>query len=134
MNTLPSAHGVGICDVLCAGGSVASEYSPAVMVRAREHLYGRLRGHMARARANAQSLGQPVGDAAEFAPRVVAFSGKRHWALLFEPALKRVDSFGLQPPGLRPPGWPLPPSRYCLGPHRPDCVCVFAARVLAAAA
>lgn len=107
MNTLPSVHGIGICDVLTAPGSVASEYSPAVMVKARGDLYARLRGHMARARANAAAAG--CGDV-DCAPCVVAISGKRHWSMLFEPPLKRVDHFGLQPAGQRPPGWPLPPS------------------------
>lgn len=41
------------------------------------------------------------------APRVVAFTGKGQWKALFEPPLKTCEH-GLQPPGVRPPGWPLP--------------------------
>lgn len=43
------------------------------------------------------------------APRIVAFTGKGQWKALFEPPLKTCEH-GLQPAGVRPPGWPLPPS------------------------
>lgn len=40
-------------------------------------------------------------------PCVVAFTGKRHYATLFSPPLKKVESYGLQ--SLRPPDWPFGP-------------------------
>lgn len=48
-------------------------------------------------------------DASVCAPRLVAFTGKGQWKALFEPPLKTCEH-GLQPAGIRPPGWPLPAS------------------------
>lgn len=42
---------------------------------------------------------------------LLAFTGKRQWAQLFEPPLKRVTS-GLQPDSLRPPNWPTSLGEY----------------------
>jgi G:T/U-mismatch repair DNA glycosylase len=48
-------------------------------------------------------------DPSVCAPRVVAFTGKNQWKMLFDPPLK-VCEHGLQPSTLRPPAWPLPAS------------------------
>jgi hypothetical protein len=47
-------------------------------------------------------------EASDDYPDIVAFTGKRHFASLFDPPLKKVDSFGPQPAHLRPPAWPFP--------------------------
>lgn len=55
--------------------------------------------------------GQESGTAgsSECCPVIVAFTGKRQWTELFEPALPRVES-GPQSASSRPPGWPFPPE------------------------
>ena len=105
-DSAPAHLGLGITDVGCEPGSDAGEYKRATMLAWRAELYDRLRGHLLRCAAWAA-----VGPhcAADFAPRVVAFAGKRQWGALFQPPLPRVPS-GLQAPESRPPGWPLPAS------------------------
>jgi hypothetical protein len=58
--------------------------------------------------ASPAPAGSPPPPAA-CAPRVVAFTGKAQWKCLFDPPLATAE-VGLQPAGLRPPGWPLPPA------------------------
>ena len=48
--------------------------------------------------------------ASRHGPDVVAFSGKRQYAQLFDAVPSRVDA-GRQPPESLPPGWPLCPER-----------------------
>ena len=101
----PALLGLGITDVGCAPGSDAAAFKRPVMRAWRDELYGRLRAHCARAAAWAGSdvAGADEAALAAFAPRVIAFSGKRQWAELFEPPLA-CFAHGLRPE--RPPGWP----------------------------
>ncbi len=103
----PILLGLGITDVGCAPGSDASAFKRGAMRAWRAELYARLRAHLARVAAW-RGAGAD-SDVATCAPSVVAFTGKRQWGALFEPPLARVAA-GLQPPGTRPPGWPLPES------------------------
>ena len=64
------------------------------MLRWREDLYARLRAHTTRCN------GTP--------PQLVAFSGVRQWSQLFDPPLKKLGGFGLQPAGSLPSRWPYP--------------------------
>lgn len=97
-DTAPELLGLGITDVGCVPGSDAATFKRAEMLAWRADLYERLRAHLARCAA---------WGAAEHAcaPRVVAFTGKRQWASLFQPPLSGF-AHGVQ--ACRPPGWPLP--------------------------
>jgi TDG/mug DNA glycosylase family protein len=109
----PAALGLGITDVGCVPGSDASAFGRAAMRVWRAELYARLRAHLQRAAAWAGDDCSSHDDArlaACYAPRVVAFTGKRQWKELFEPPLANVAA-GRQPDALRPPSWPLPPGR-----------------------
>eukprot|EP00658_Telonema_sp_P-2_P042764 TRINITY_DN30753_c0_g2_i2.p1 TRINITY_DN30753_c0_g2~~TRINITY_DN30753_c0_g2_i2.p1 ORF type:complete len:308 (-),score=47.32 TRINITY_DN30753_c0_g2_i2:23-946(-) len=91
-NCMGSELGIGITDVICSPGSDASEFSHPQMLRARDDLYARLRGHVQRA-------GAP--------PRVIVFIGKRQFGQLFHRARSSVTA-GAQ--SVLPPFWPLPLS------------------------
>lgn len=95
----PSLLGMGITDLGCEPGSDASEYKRAIMLAWRENLYARLGQHLAR--CSAWTGISP----AMCAPALVAFTGKRQWASLFQPPLSGFEH-GVQV--ARPPGWPLP--------------------------
>jgi len=95
----PALLGMGITDLGCEPGSDASAYKRAVMLAWRTDLYARLTSHLARCAA---WTGWP---AERCAPALVAFTGKRQWAELFQPPLSGFDH-GAQ--SSRPPGWPLP--------------------------
>jgi hypothetical protein len=92
-NRLPDTLGIGITDLGCEAGSQADKYPRSTMRRWRDSLFCRLRAHAERAGA---------------APRVVAFSGVRHWSQLFDPPLKKLGHFGEQPTDQFPPRWPYP--------------------------
>jgi hypothetical protein len=88
-------------------GTKSELFSTAVLLSWRAGFYQRITAHAARASANASP-----GDNHDGSPRVVAFSGKRHFRDLFAdtPDAKRlVISYG--PQTLRPPGWPFDPDR-----------------------
>jgi TDG/mug DNA glycosylase family protein len=117
----PAAFGLGITDVGCAPGSDAGAFGRAAMRAWRAELYVRLRAHLRRAAAWAGddvAAAASSGDDADarlaerYAPRVVAFTGKRQWKELFDPPLANVAA-GRQPDALRPPGWPLPAAARC---------------------
>ena len=91
-NRLPDCLGIGITDLGCEPGSQADKYSRETMLLWRNDLFRRLAAHCQRA-------GQP--------PLAIAFSGVRQWTQLFEPPLKRLEAFGLQPTHIRPPRWPF---------------------------
>lgn len=104
----PALLGLGITDVGCAPGSDAAAFKRPVMRAWRDELYTRLRAHCARAAAWAGRDASGADEVAlvalaAFAPRVIAFSGKRQWAELFEPPLAGF-AHGLR--AERPPGWP----------------------------
>lgn len=102
----PALVGLGITDVGCSAGSDANAFKRPQMRAWRGELVTRLRAHCARAAAWAGAAGGADDVAlAAFAPRVIAFSGKRQWSELFEPPLKNV-AHGLRPAAERPPGWP----------------------------
>lgn len=89
---LPSTEGIGFCDLGRQPGNDSQAFGREVLREWRSDLFERLSVHAAQAGAG---------------PRVVAFSGKRQWKVLFEPHLARCEH-GLQPSSLRPDGWPLP--------------------------
>ncbi len=104
----PALLGLGITDVGCEPGSDAAAFKRTHMLAWREDLYTRLRAHLARAAAWQGGCVAQQSSAAPraCAPLVVAFTGKRQWASLFEPPLPGGFPHGRQE--CRPPGWPLP--------------------------
>ena len=118
--------GVGITDVGCVPGSDAAAFKRHQMKAFRSQLFASLAAHLDRCAAWA-AVGAAVSndgngsvEAAEsgddatprrapasFAPLLVAFTGKRQWAQLFDPPLVGFEH-GAQ--RVRPPGWPLPAS------------------------
>lgn len=100
----PGALGLGITDVGVEPGSDAAAFKRPAMLKWRGELYARLEAHLARVAAWA---GREAGggDSVSHAPCVVAFTGVRQWAQLFQPPLAGVAH---GPQAARPPGWPLP--------------------------
>ena len=123
-DTAPSL-GVGITDVGCVPGSDAAAFKRPQKKAFRSQLFASLAAHLDRCAAwaavdsavsNDGAGGEEAagsGDVvtarhhapASFAPLLVAFTGKRQWAQLFDPPLVGFEH-GAQ--CCRPPGWPLP--------------------------
>ena len=113
---LPGDLGIGFTDAGTVPGNDAGAYNRATMKKWRSDLYARLRGHVARCADASGDEDARVGHrssmsiASRHGPDVVAFSGKRQYAQLFDAVPSRVDA-GRQPPESLPPGWPLCPGR-----------------------
>jgi hypothetical protein len=129
-NRMPYELGIGISDLGCLPGSDAAHFGGDIMRIWRDDFYSRVNAHVRRvqvSRARAMHvLEEEAGsggrgkrgeslvkkeapyEASDDYPGIVAFTGKRHFASLFDPPLKKVDSFGPQPAHLRPPSWPFP--------------------------
>ena len=108
---LPGDLGIGFTDAGTVPGNDAGAYNRATMKKWRSDLYARLRGHVARCADASGDEDARVGHrssmsiASRHGPDVVAFSGKRQYAQLFDAVPSRVDA-GRQPPS----------------PFRPDAV------------
>ena len=135
-NAMPFELGIGITDIGCLPGSDAAEFGRDIMALWRTDLYKRIRAHVHRvtlccnamtpvAKEGGRQAGEEAGGLGqEFAhPRIVAFTGKRHFSLLFDPPLKGL-SFG--PQQARPQGWPFP-VRGCA--HARSCLCLACVRL-----
>eukprot|EP00802_Teleaulax_amphioxeia_P014162 Tamp_14223.p1 GENE.Tamp_14223~~Tamp_14223.p1 ORF type:complete len:404 (+),score=53.22 Tamp_14223:112-1212(+) len=130
-NRMPYELGIGISDLGCLPGSDAASFGGDIMRIWRDDFYRRVHAHVRRVHVSQDRTKDEqevkVEDAAaerererERAgasgtqgwgyPSIVAFTGKRHFAALFDPPLKRVQNFGPQPLHLRPPAWPFPES------------------------
>ena len=130
-NRMPYELGIGISDLGCLPGSDAAHFGGDIMRIWRDDFYSRVNAHVGRVQASRAramhvqqekeagsggrgKLGESLVkkeapyEASEDYPGIVAFTGKRHFASLFDPPLKKVDSFGPQPAHLRPPDWPFP--------------------------
>jgi hypothetical protein len=130
-NRMPYELGIGISDLGCLPGSDAAHFGGDIMRIWRDDFYSRVNAHVrrvqvSRARAMHVQEEKEAGsggrgkrgeslvkkeapyEASDDYPDIVAFTGKRHFASLFDPPLKKVDSFGPQPAHLRPPAWPFP--------------------------
>jgi hypothetical protein len=130
-NRMPYELGIGISDLGCLAGSDAAHFGGDIMRIWRDDFYRRVNAHVRRVqvsrgravhvqeekeagRGGRQGGGESLvkkeaaHEASEDYPVIVAFTGKRHFASLFDPPLKKVDSFGRQPAHLRPPAWPFP--------------------------
>jgi len=131
-NMMPHELGIGISDIGCFPGSDAAEFGHDVMLQWREDFYKRARAHLHRCcsvlkngeenkkrKKNNERVKEEeeeehrqeefsADELDRMAPRIVAFTGKRHYSMLFQPQLKKVDSYGKQ--DLLPPRWPFPAS------------------------
>eukprot|EP00292_Cryptomonas_paramecium_P033585 CAMPEP_0113693938 /NCGR_PEP_ID=MMETSP0038_2-20120614/19970_1 /TAXON_ID=2898 /ORGANISM="Cryptomonas paramecium" /LENGTH=188 /DNA_ID=CAMNT_0000616121 /DNA_START=462 /DNA_END=1029 /DNA_ORIENTATION=- /assembly_acc=CAM_ASM_000170 len=119
-NMLPDMAGIGITDLGCVPGSDAATFSRDVLREWRTDLYRRI----ALICSDAQACTNPFDDPSfpidtfavlagvsdhelqDFAPAIVAFTGKRHFVDLFDRPCCRPPSYG--PQVLRPDGWPYP--------------------------
>eukprot|EP00240_Pyramimonas_obovata_P004980 CAMPEP_0118939270 /NCGR_PEP_ID=MMETSP1169-20130426/28434_1 /TAXON_ID=36882 /ORGANISM="Pyramimonas obovata, Strain CCMP722" /LENGTH=407 /DNA_ID=CAMNT_0006883493 /DNA_START=18 /DNA_END=1241 /DNA_ORIENTATION=+ len=113
-NRIPGELGVGFTDVGPEPGNDANKYPRKVMQAWRADLYTRLHAHMERVVAWRRALmaQQQCDQTASLeledaAPLVVAFTGKRQFAQLFDPPLKSVTA-GKQPEDSLPRRWPFP--------------------------
>mmetsp|Transcript_65043 Transcript_65043/g.174658 ORF Transcript_65043/g.174658 Transcript_65043/m.174658 type:complete len:187 (+) Transcript_65043:297-857(+) len=102
-NMLPDMAGIGITDLGCVPGSDAATFSRDVLREWRTDLYRRMRAHLFRCSVLAGVSDHELQD---FAPAIVAFTGKRHFVDLFDRPCCRPPSYG--PQVLRPDGWPYP--------------------------
>lgn len=96
-NRMPDVHRIGFTDVMLLPGSDASSFSPKQMAEWIPNLYHRLRTHV-----------QRVGDPTYRGPRLVAFTGKRQFQVLFHPA--RPPKEPRLPFGRLPDEYPSPPN------------------------
>ncbi|WIA35650.1 hypothetical protein OEZ86_004062 [Tetradesmus obliquus] len=118
-DVMPAAVGVGFTDVGSGQpGTDSSLFTAADFQGWRAAFYARLAAHM---KAASDSIGCSCGRCG--APRLVAFTGKRHYLELLNldasgqqrRGKDRVASaavkLGLQPQQQLPPGWPLPADK-----------------------
>ena len=120
---MPLEVGVGFTDVGCEPGNDVSVYDRDVMRAWKADLFLRLKAHVLRVwrpelvladrwEADAGEVVEglwaelPAGGLDLLVPPLVAFTGKRQWAQLFDPPLGRCE-VGVQSLLIRPGGWPL---------------------------
>jgi hypothetical protein len=104
-NRLPSEYGIGFVDIASVPGSDAAAFSDAFMRSWVPNFFARIRGHIERVRQQT--------DPNYEGPRIVAFTGKRNFMMIFKSKAeepKQFVPFGRVPHELMPPEWPLPAS------------------------
>jgi len=117
---MPSDLQIGFTDMGCVPGNDAIIYKRREMKAWRFDMYSRLQGHVSRVNAWKRFLlesetatyteAEDIESLDAGAPLIVAFTGKRQYAQLFDPPLRRVPA-GLQATDSLPPGWPLQASQ-----------------------